>query len=52
MSLFYLFVHALLYFVSLGALLVLFAVIVTILVWALLKLRVLAIRLLGGRISQ
>ena len=51
-SLFYLFMHGLLYFVSIGALLVLFGSALTILIWVLLKLRRLAIRLLGGTIAQ
>ena len=42
----------LLYFVSIGALLVLFGSILTIFVWMLLQLRRLAIRLLGGMIRE
>jgi hypothetical protein len=41
-----------LYFVSVGALLVLFGVVLAILLWLLLKLRRLAIRLLGGTIRE
>jgi len=52
MSLFHLFSHALLYFVSIGALLVLFGSMLTICVWILLKLRRMAIRLLGGMIRE
>jgi hypothetical protein len=52
MSLYHLFVHSLLYFVSVGALLVLFGVVLAILLWLLLKLRRLAIRLLGGTIRE
>ena len=44
--------HPLLYFVSLGALLVLFSVVLTILIWLLVKLRRLAVRLLGGTIRE
>ena len=44
--------HPLLYFVSIGALLLLFGVVLGIFVWTLLKLRRLAIRLLGGTISE
>jgi hypothetical protein len=51
-SVFYLFMHGLLYFVSIGALLVLFGAVSAILVWMLLKLRRLTIRLLGGTIEQ
>jgi hypothetical protein len=52
MSLYPLFVHVLLYFVSVSALLVLFAVVFTILVWLLGRLRRLGIRLLGGTIAD
>jgi len=48
MSPYQLFLHALLYLVSIGALLALFAAVLAILIWTLLKLRRLAIRLLGG----
>jgi len=51
-SVFYLFMHGLLYFVSVGALLVLFGSALTILVWTLLKLRRLIVRVLGGTIEQ
>ena len=52
MSLYHLFLHVLLYFVSIGALLVLFGSVLTIFIWMLLKLRRLAIRLLGGTIRE
>jgi len=52
MPVFHLFLQVLLYFVSIGALLVLLGGVVTILVWTLLKLRRLAIRLLGGMIRE
>jgi len=52
MSLFHLFSHLLLYFVSIGALLVLFGSVLTILVWLLLKLRRVVISLLGGMIRE
>jgi hypothetical protein len=51
-SVFYLFMHVLLYFVSVGALLVLFGSVLTILVWMLLKFRRLLVRMLGGTIEQ
>jgi hypothetical protein len=46
------FLHVLLYFVSIGALLALFGSVATIFVWLLLKLRRLAVRLLGGTIRE
>jgi hypothetical protein len=52
MSLFQLSALALLYFVSAGALLVLFGSVLAILLWMLLKLRSVAIRLLGGTIKE
>ena len=52
MSLYHLFLHALLYFVSIGALLVLFGSVLTIFIWMLLKLRRLTIRLLGGTVRE
>ena len=52
MSLFHLFSHLLLYFVSIGALLVLFGSVLTILVWLLLKLRRVVISLLGGMVRE
>jgi len=52
MSLYQLFLHVLLYFVSIGALLVLFGGVLTIFVWMLLKLRRLAVRLLGGTMRE
>lgn len=52
MPLFQVVAHFLLYFVSVGALVVLFGVALTILIWMLLKLRRLAIRLLGGTIRE
>ena len=52
MSLFPLLLHALLYFVSVGALVALFGVVLTILVWMLLKLRRVLIRVLGGVIRE
>jgi hypothetical protein len=42
----------LLYFVSIGALLVLFGSVLTIFIWMLLKLRRLAIHLLGGTTKE
>jgi len=52
MSLFHLFSHLLLYFVSIGPLLVLFGSVLTILVWLLLKLRRVVISLLGGMVRE
>jgi hypothetical protein len=52
MSLFHLFSHVLLCFVSIGALLILFGSVLTVFVWMLLKLRRLVIRLLGGMIRE
>jgi hypothetical protein len=52
MSPFPLFFDVLLYFVSIGALLVLFGSALAIFVWILLKLRRLAIRMLGGSVGD
>jgi|tagenome__1003787_1003787.scaffolds.fasta_scaffold20968055_2 hypothetical protein len=52
MSLFHLLEHALLYFESIGALLVLFGTLLAIFIWSLLKLRRLAVRMLGGTIKE
>jgi hypothetical protein len=51
-SAFYLFAHGLLYFVSIGAVLVLFGSALAGLVWVLVKLRRLVIRLLGGAVRE
>ena len=52
MSLYHLGVHFLLYFVSIGALLALFGVVLALIVWLLMKLRRLAVRLLGGTVGE
>lgn len=52
MSLFQLLALALLYFVSIAALLVLFGSVLAMLLWMMLKLRSLAVRLLGGTIGE
>jgi hypothetical protein len=44
--------HALMYFVSVGAILVLLASTLALLIWMLVKLRRAAIRLLGGTIRE
>jgi hypothetical protein len=52
MSLFQLLAHAILYFESIGALLVLFGAVLAFLIWLLLKLRRLVVRMLGGTIRE
>jgi hypothetical protein len=52
MSLYYLLTHFLLYFVSIGALIVLFGAVLAVLVRLLLKVRRLVIQLLGGTIEE
>jgi hypothetical protein len=52
MTPFPLFFDVLLYFVSIGALLVLFGSVLAIFVWVLLKLRRLVIQMLGGSVEE
>ena len=52
MALLELLARALLYFVSVGALLVLFGAAIAVLIWLLLKMRRIAVRLLGGSIRE